>query len=80
MLKQGRWVSALAAAVMPLTGVILLVDGKEYGWLMIVGADLMVISMVLLAIGPAVGVWGGMWWHDERKTRKKARRDSGPES
>ena len=35
---------------------------------------------VLLAIGLAVGVWGGMWWHDKRKARKKARRDSGPES
>lgn len=49
MLRQGRWISAMAAAVMVAVGVVQLVDGSGYGWLMIVGAALMVISMVLLA-------------------------------
>ena len=35
---------------------------------------------VLLGIGLAVGMWGGMWLDGKRKARKKARRDSGPES
>ncbi|GAA1749810.1 hypothetical protein [Kocuria aegyptia] len=49
MLKQGRWISAMAAAVMLVTGVVQLVDGRQHWWPMIVGAVLMVIAVVLLA-------------------------------
>lgn len=49
VLKQGRWIQAIAAAVMLVDGVVSLVDGRDYGWLLIAGALLAVVALVLPA-------------------------------